>query len=105
MDAVLLRHPKLWEYLWDIGYQGVNSENFDNVMEYLPDDYKYLVSDEFVYNETPIDTPKDFEIEIQQKGFYKSSDNGAASRLLFAIIDYAVSARRYFFKKLGHFPR
>ena len=56
MDAVLRRHPWLGQFLWRIGYEGVNNENFDEVMRILPEDYMKLVSNDYVYDATPFDS-------------------------------------------------
>jgi glucosyl-dolichyl phosphate glucuronosyltransferase len=56
MDAVLQKYPALPQYLWDIGSQGVNDDNFDRVMEDLPQEYKELVSDATVYESAPLDS-------------------------------------------------
>ena len=56
MDAILSKYSYLSSYLWEIGIKGVDDSNFDSVMSYLPEDFKQLVDNEYVYNNVPIDS-------------------------------------------------
>ncbi len=56
MDAVLRLHPKLCYFLWDIGANGVPDNNFERVMNHLPQEYKNLVASDQVYDNRPMDS-------------------------------------------------
>ena len=84
MDWVLQRYPTLWEFLWKIGYEGVSSDNFDDVMERLPSEYKELVSKEFVYDSTPLDAVATYNDAITQKGYYHHRSRIAMNAVFFA---------------------
>jgi glycosyltransferase involved in cell wall biosynthesis len=69
MDYVLQRHPRLWEFLWQIGSDGVSSRNHDHVMGRLPQEYKELVANAFVYESTPIDSPATYQRVFGSRGY------------------------------------
>jgi glycosyltransferase involved in cell wall biosynthesis len=71
MDYVLRRHPKLWEFLWQIGSEGVSSANYDDVMARLPREYKELVSNAFVYEATPIDSREAYQRILGGRGYHR----------------------------------
>jgi GT2 family glycosyltransferase len=71
MDWVLRRYPELWKLLWEIGYEGVDSHNFDYVMARLPAEYKELVSNDFVYDATPLDSIEAYNTSVRSKGYYR----------------------------------
>jgi len=55
MYFVLEKYSSLSKFLWEIGYEGVSDVNYDRVTKELPKEYKYLVSNETVYDEYPMD--------------------------------------------------
>jgi glycosyltransferase involved in cell wall biosynthesis len=75
MDFVLRRHPDLWEFLWKIGGEGVSDGNFAHVMARLPQEYKDLVSNDFVYDATPIDSVSAYQRVVGSKGYYRKNLN------------------------------
>lgn len=85
MDWVLQQYPTLWEFLWKIGYEGVSSDNFDDVMGRLPSEYKELVSKEFVYDSTPLDSVATYNNAITQKGYYHQSSKIAMKAVFLAL--------------------
>jgi hypothetical protein len=70
MDFVLRRHPDLWRFLWTLGDNGVADKDYKQVIEKLPNEYKDLVSSEFVYDTTPINSFYSYENIIQKRGHY-----------------------------------
>ena len=71
MDFVLRRHPDLWRFLWALGDNGVSDKDYKQVIEKLPNEYKDLVSSEFVYDTTPINSFYSYENIIQKRGHYR----------------------------------
>jgi hypothetical protein len=67
---VLRRHPDLWRFLWTLGDNGVADKDYKQVIEKLPNEYKDLVSSEFVYDTTPINSFYSYENIIQKRGHY-----------------------------------
>jgi hypothetical protein len=65
MDAVLRKYPDLWKFLWEIGNQGVNTDNYDHVMANLPQEYKRLVDDTYVYDSTQLDGISSYNKQIR----------------------------------------
>lgn len=70
MDLVLRKYPWLGQFLWRIGYEGVNDANFDQVMRILPEEYKNLVSNDYVYDSSPLDSEAAYQALISNKGYY-----------------------------------
>jgi glycosyltransferase involved in cell wall biosynthesis len=73
MDYVLRRHPSLWGFLWQIGSEGVSSANYDSVMRRLPEEYKILVGNDFVYESTPVDSPSSYRRVLGDRGFHEKN--------------------------------
>jgi len=93
MDYVLRRHPGLCAFLWEIGDQGVSSENYDAVMGRLPQEYKELVSNELVFDSTPLDSLSMYEKVVKGKGYYgKNISMFFRSGLSRAILMYVVDS-------------
>ncbi len=67
MDFVLRSNPDLAGFLWELGTKGVSDEEFDSVVRRLPRDYRYLVSDEFVYDRTPLDTAVALDVYLSER--------------------------------------
>jgi glycosyltransferase involved in cell wall biosynthesis len=70
MDFVLRIHPDLWKLLWDIGDNGVSNRDFSKILEKLPQEYKNLVSNEFINDVRPINSLRSYEKIIQNRGYY-----------------------------------
>ena len=92
MDYVLRRHRDLGAFLWEIGEEGVSNANYDRVMARLPQDYKDLVSNEVVFNSTPINSLSAYEQVVKRKGFYGRNAslffrNGLTRAMLMAAAD------------------
>lgn len=75
MDWVLRKYPDLWHFLWKIGYEGVSSDEFDHVINRLPVEYKNLVSNELVYEASPLNSISSYEKLIKNKGYYNKNLN------------------------------
>lgn len=54
MDRVLISHPDLWAFLWELGLNGVEDRQFDEVVRRLPEDYMALVETATVANVSPL---------------------------------------------------
>jgi glycosyltransferase involved in cell wall biosynthesis/predicted Zn-dependent protease len=48
MDWVLRKYPELWRFLWKIGYEGVSDDAYDEVVKFLPAEYKEIVSEDIL---------------------------------------------------------
>jgi glucosyl-dolichyl phosphate glucuronosyltransferase len=72
MDAVLRQYPQLPQFLWGIGSEGVNDDNFDRVMAYLPQEYQELVSDATVYESAPLNSLEAFSRLVDDQKFGSS---------------------------------
>ena len=70
MDFVLRRYPDLFKFLWTLGDNGVADKDYKQVVEKLPNEYKDLVSSEFIYDTTPINSLHSYENIIQKRGYY-----------------------------------
>lgn len=70
MDSVLRLYPNLFRFLWTLGDDGVADKDYKEVLEKLPNEYKDLVSSEFVYDTTPINSLHSFANIIQRRGLY-----------------------------------
>jgi GT2 family glycosyltransferase len=90
MDFVLRIHPDLWKLLWDIGGNGVSDIDFYKILEKLPQEYKNLVSNEFINDVIPINSLCIYEKIIQNRGYYYKNQSIFFSskiiRLIFTII-------------------
>lgn len=75
MDSVLRKFPHLWEFLWKVGYDGVDNENYDYVVNYLPREYKDLVRDDFIYDPAEISSVADYYKHIKHKGYVGVKDD------------------------------
>ena len=73
MDYVLRRYPDLWEFLWKIGAEGVPDKDYDSVMRRLPPEYKELVSSEYVYEATPVDSPESYLRILRNRGYHRKN--------------------------------
>ena len=73
MDYVLRRYPDLWRFLWEIGDKGVADEDYNDVIERLPREYKELVSNDFVYDTSSIDSLSAYENVVRRRGYYKEN--------------------------------
>jgi len=71
MDYVLRRYPKLCKFLWEIGETGVSDKEYDEIVKRLPREYKELVSNNFVYETSPIDSLSAYEKIIKGRGYFK----------------------------------
>lgn len=78
MDYVLRRFSGLWKFLWEIGDRGVSDEDYDEVINRLPNEYKELVSNDFVHDTKAIDSLLAYDAIVRQRGYYQES----LSRLL-----------------------
>ena len=65
MDIVLKNHADLSGYLWKLALDGVTSEDYQRVIEELPEDYLKLIDVDKMYAEKPINSVKD----MKQFGF------------------------------------
>lgn len=70
MDFVLRLYPKLWKFLWKIGNKGVSDEEYADVVDKLPVEYRNLVSSEFIYDATLINSLPAYERIIKNRGYY-----------------------------------
>lgn len=68
MDTLLRKYKNLSSYLWEIASLGVDDENFDSVMAFLPEEFKNLVNDEYIYNNTPINSVKSYNSILEDFG-------------------------------------
>jgi glucosyl-dolichyl phosphate glucuronosyltransferase len=68
MDKILETTPRLVEFLWGIGIEGVNDENFELIISKLPHDFKSIVGDGFIYNSQTITTQSDYKKFITRNG-------------------------------------
>ena len=100
MDYVLQRYPTLWQFLWQIGNEGVSSANYDDVMERLPSEYRELVGNEFVYESAPIDSPAAYQRILAGRGYHERNlglllGRRASRRMVLGLADMlrAVKAR------------
>lgn len=73
MDFVLRRYPKLWKFLWEIGNSGVSDREYDEVVDNLPMEYRHLVSSEFIYDATLINSLPAYNKIIKNRGYYLES--------------------------------
>jgi glycosyltransferase involved in cell wall biosynthesis len=73
MDYVLRRHPDLWPFLWQIGAEGVPDKVYDVVMRRLPQAYKELVANEFVYESRPLDSAETYQRIFGGRGYHRKS--------------------------------
>ena len=48
MDRILRKYPKLWKYLWKIGADGVENQNYNSVVRALPEEYLSLLSKKYI---------------------------------------------------------
>lgn len=92
MDYVLRRHPDLWKFLWEIGSDGVSSSNYDHVVQRLPQEYKELVSNELVYDATPIDSQSAYRRVVEGRGYHRQAlglllRNAASRRILICLVE------------------
>ena len=73
MNFVLSIHPNLWKLLWAIGKNGVADKDYDQFFETLPHEYKNIVSSEFIYDVSPVNSLISYKKIIQNRGqYYKS---------------------------------
>ena len=70
MDWVLRKYPDLTQFLWEIGNEGVSNDRFDHIMNRLPVEYKHIISNEIVYESTPIDSISSYQNLIKNKCYY-----------------------------------
>jgi len=75
MDWVLRRYQDLSPFLWGIGYDGVDDNNFDDVMKRLPKEYKNLVNNDLVYNSSPINSIRTLDEIVENRGYYNVKSN------------------------------
>lgn len=71
LDAVLNANENLAEFLWEIGKNGVSDLQYDSVLSKLTEQYKYLVSAEFVNKDCLIRSNEDLEELYLRRGIYK----------------------------------
>ena len=69
MDWILESHPDLAGFLWKIGYDGVDNDNYGEVMNALPDEFKMMVSNEYVYAEKVCTSKTELLFFMQQRSF------------------------------------
>ena len=86
MDSVLNKYPDLWKFLWKIADDGVNDENFEYVMNNLPQEYKSLVADEFVYDDSEINTIDDLESKLLNKGYFHVTKSIVANKIVLHVL-------------------
>lgn len=70
MDYVLRLYPNLWKFLWSIGVDGVSDKDYSQVIERLPNEYKYLVSSELVYDSTALNSFEIYQKLFINRGYY-----------------------------------
>lgn len=97
MDSVLRRYPSLWRFLWKVGNEGVNDQNFEQIMVCLPEDYKKLVADEYVYDPRPMKSVADQDSTVRNFGLYQGTKL-LQSGLALSLIKVARFGRRYLAK-------
>jgi hypothetical protein len=73
MNFVLSIHPNLWKLLWAIGKNGVADKDYDQFFEKLPHEYKNIVSSEFIYDVSPVNSLISYKKIIKNRGHYYKS--------------------------------
>ena len=80
----------MWKLLWDIGDNGVSNRDFSKILEKLPQEYKNLVSNEFINDVRPINSLRSYEKIIQNRGYYYKNQSiffsSKIKRFIFIII-------------------
>jgi glycosyltransferase involved in cell wall biosynthesis len=92
MDYLLRRYPDLWEFLWKIGAEGVPDKDYDRVMKRLPPEYKSLVSSDYVYESTPVDSPESYLRVLGDRGYHRENlslllRHGASRGAILVLVD------------------
>jgi hypothetical protein len=73
MDYVLRRHPGLCAFLWETADHGVSGESHDHVIGKLPKEYKDLVSGDFVFDATPLDSLPAYQRLVNERGYHRKN--------------------------------
>ena len=69
MDFILKKYPQLGDFLWDIGRNGVDNNNYKKVIKQLPPKYLNLIDNKHVYNPKPIKNINDYNRYIKNQGY------------------------------------
>lgn len=75
MDWILERHGDLAELLWRIGYDGVSDNNYTDVMNALPNEFKHIVANEYVYCERVCSSKNDLISFMSQRSIVRHIGN------------------------------
>jgi hypothetical protein len=67
MDWILERHSDLAELLWKIRYDGADDNNYAEVMNALPDEFKHIVANDYVYCERVCTSKNDLLSFMRQR--------------------------------------
>jgi glycosyltransferase involved in cell wall biosynthesis len=70
MDWVLRKYPGFSNFLWKIGFNGVSDEQYLSVLEKFPEEYRALISNDYVYDEEPLTNFHLYESKIKNAGYY-----------------------------------
>ena len=94
MDFVLRSNPDLAGFLWELGKKGVSDVEFDSVMSHLPKEYRYLVSDDVVYDTTPLDTVVALDAYLTKRRVSSEYKSPISYRVLFKIFQTLRGVKR-----------
>lgn len=99
MNFVLNIYPDLWKLLWDIGKNGVSKKDYDQFFDNLPYEYKNIISSEFIYDASPVNSLSSYKKIIQNRGYYyKSRSLFFSNKIIVSIFIIFFKFKNFFFK-------